>query len=231
MANMQVGNTALMGFAFNIRNYVPDKFSGHINKFTEFLCRLRLADTAMASLGMDETTRFLNLLKVLEGPPLQYVKDLSLSSTESYSRAILTLREIYLRSDAETRNTLISFFKMPRCNSSFTSRQQLHSAITSFFNCIMSKNFTGEQIWMAMSITHIEQCMDEGLLREYTKRCAAKPDPNMPLGYTVDVKSFLETLYQIMVTDLKLSQASSTSTNQFNPHQKGRFRAGVHADD
>ena len=229
--NMQVGGNALLGTlgstAFNINNFIPTKFSGNPSRFPEFLLRLEMADKAMASIGFNHSQRFLHLLKCLDSTPLEYVKNLPLTAMESYSRAISCLKELYLSSYNDLKNAIIKFYKIPRCNPSFASRQAWHSAAASFFNTVATKNFTWEQNFIGMCIMHLEATMDEGLKRQWLKICARRRDTSQPLGYPVDLTSFMDQIYQIMLTDLSLSHSSSSAHS--HPNQRVRFRNGVHA--
>ena len=231
MAAMQVGNPAAMslyGQSFDIMTFIGRKFSGQSSRFPEFILRMQMADLAMSKVGYNMSQRFLELLKVVEGEPLKYIKDLPLMSLDSYPRAIQILKGVYLNQQNELRNIIAKEFShIAKCHSSFASRQQLHSRIVSWFNCIASKNISNHDIYLSIMITHFEAGMDDALKREWTKQCSRQADLTKPLGYQISIQEFIDKLFKIMLTDLQLNPQSAHPNSSYQPRM--RVRNGVHA--
>ena len=191
--------TAIIGKGFDIDNFCRTKFSGQADYWPEFFLRWTLADDAMANVGLTFPQRFLLLLQKLEGAPLEYVRNLPPLEEESYARSIQTLSELYFSKTIRLKDLMYEFLTIPKCNPSFESRARWHSQAMAFFNALGS--YSGEDLFVALTICSAEMKMDPQMLRDYTKRTMEKRDLSQPMGYKTSPKIFLDLCYDIMLVD------------------------------
>ena len=131
---------ATLGANFDISNIIPQKFNGTPGTFLEYFLRLQAADKQMAAYGFSHPSRFLEILKTLEGLPLKYVNSLPLTDEGSYVRAMDTLKKVYSIVQNPFRQAWKKSLNRPKCINTWESRSSFHAEMTALFNSIEQMN-------------------------------------------------------------------------------------------
>ena len=207
---------ATLGATFDIKQVIPQPFSG--SGFPEFFLRFQQADKQMASYGFSHTMRYLQLLKTLEGLPLQYV-NLSLTSEESYVRAIETLKKLYLPQQNAFRDAWKQSLHRPKTSPTWESRSAFHAHCTALFNT--AEQLDQDDVWREAVFVILEERMDPGLQKEWAALTSKYRDENNSIGHTVSIEMMLDMVLQVMTRDLRIQQ---TGTDTLPPPPKGRVR-------
>ena len=208
-----------LGANFDISNIIPQKFNGTPGTFLEYFLRLQAADKQMAAYGFCHPSRFLEILKTLEGLPLKYVNSLPLTDEGSYVRAIDTLKKVYCVVQNPFRQAWKKSLNRPKCINTWESRSSFHAEMTALFNSI--EQMDPYDVWREANFVILEEKMDEGLLREWAALTSKHRDENNCIGHTVTIEQMLDMVCQVMVRDLRIQQSGTTSAlppNSLPPH-------------
>ena len=209
-SNQASANSLFALSDFDISTIIQKKFSGAHSEFPEFSLRLQLADKQMALLGYHYSQRFLHLLKVLEGFPYMYVKDLPLTSEDSYGIAISTLTSLYTGHQSVYKDAIIQALKLPKSTADYSSRSQLHSGMVSFFNVAMDQNKTAEEAFFGLTITIFESKCDHAILKEWYQECNKNRAPNA-MGHNGTIEDLQDIIFRVMLQDLHAREGGTTT--------------------
>ena len=193
---------------FDIREMIPVKFTGENGEFAEFSLRLKMADSAMSKLGYSYPQRLLHLLKVLDGPALQYVQDLPLTSPESYTLAINTLTSLFSGQQSVFKEAVLNALSIPKCGEDYGSRSALHAGIVQFFNIALSQCKSAEEALFGTWMTIFEQKLDTSTKKEWMWTCTKNRASNA-LNHDRTIDNMEDVIFRTMLSDLHARASGS----------------------
>ena len=198
---------ATLGANFDISNTIPKKFNGTIGTFPEYFLRLQQADKQMASYGYSHNARFMEMLKSLEGLPLKYC-NLSLTSEESYVRAIDTLKKLYgTPVDNPFRQAWKQYLRRGKCIPTWESRSSFHAEIVSLFN--LAEQMPPNDVYRELVFINYEEQMDPDLRKEWAHLTSKNRDENNSLGHSLETEQMADMVLEVMLRDLRIQQTGS----------------------
>ena len=207
---------------FRINDEIGSKFNGDYTQYFTWRQQFDQARLLMNKLHFSKIKQFRELIKSVEGPPLEMLKGMEIAPTnESLDQALDVLDDLYGDKLRLIQGLAISLLNMEPMKDSIKSLQKGYSLAHSLWKSFIGYDLTAEDLAKILFTSIVESKLSQQSLREFHKILHARRDSESAVGSTFEATDILNAIKRTL--DLMVAQEGQSRLRGEKPkHDSNR---------